>query len=153
MARQHRRLSIGAMRWRDDVAMNATWYPRLLAGCALVLALINLADLVLTPAQRSEQVLLGHMFKETAAQAATILHVLFFAFAAWGCRARRRFMPWVVIGYLVSVVVSLWVFTAPYGFKDSEQPQATLLVNAACTVVLLALCRVTYGRRTAFDQG
>jgi small-conductance mechanosensitive channel len=126
------------------------WFPRTLGVAAILLALAALADLILTPAARAEQVLFGYMFKGTAAQVVTVLHVLVFSFGAWGCLTRKPFMVWVVMGYFVYLIFALWIWTALYGARAGAHPTPTILMNGLASVMLLALCRVTYGRRRAF---
>ena len=130
----------------------AAWFPRLLGVLATLLTLLNLADLLYTPTERAEQVLFGYMFTGSAAQFVTTFHVAFFALAAWGCFARKAFMAWVAIGYFAYVLLSLWIWTSLYRTRFNAYPLSTILSNALLSVILLALCRVTFGRRAAFDQ-
>jgi hypothetical protein len=130
----------------------APWFPRLLGALGTLLALLNLGDLLYTSADRAEQVLFGYMFTGAAAQGVTIIHIVFFAVAAWGCFARRAIMAWVVIGYFVYVVLALWIWTSLYRMSAADYSLSTMLTNALASVVLLAFCRVTYGRRAAFNQ-
>lgn len=128
------------------------WYPRALGAVAVALALMNLLDLAITPQARAEQLLFGQMFAGRAAQVATLIHLLFFAWVAWGCFTRRAVMVWVVVGYCVYLAVSMWVWTARYGEQFAEAPLAAMLINAVVTLCLLAVCRATFGRRATFDR-
>jgi hypothetical protein len=128
------------------------WFPRLLGGGAFLLLAVNAADLLYTPAESAEQVLLGLMFRGRAAQLVTGLHILFFALCTWGALARKAFMVWVASAYFVYLAVALWVWTALHGQAYAQFPTATILTNVLVTLLLLVLCRVTFGRRAAFDQ-
>ena len=128
------------------------WYPRALGSVAAALLLMNLLDLLITPQANAEQLLLGQMFTGAAAQVATVVHVGFFAWAAWGCFTRRAVMVWVVIGYCLYVALSMWVWTVRYGEQFNETSLGAVLMNAVVTLCLLAVCRVTLGRRYTFDR-
>jgi hypothetical protein len=134
-----------------DPGKDAPWYPRLLGGVAIVLGLVALGDLLLVPVESAEQVLFGIMFTGRSAQAATLIHVVFFAFAAWGCLTRKAFMVWVAMGYFVYLIAALWIWSTVYGGRLREAPTMAILMNALATVILLALCRVTFSRRSAFN--
>ena len=128
------------------------WYPRILGAAALVLTLVNLVDLLVTPQANATQFLFGQMFTGRGAQLATVVHVLFLAWVAWGCFTHRAVMVWVVMAYCIYVAVSVWIWTVRYGAQLAEAPRAALLVNAVVTLCLLALCRATFGRRHAFNR-
>lgn len=133
-----------------DNRAEGAWYPRLLGAVALALLLMNLADLLITPRASAEQLLFGTMFFGPAAQAATVVHILFFAWLSWGCFTRRPIMVWVTIGYCVYLALSMWVWTARYGNQFAEAPLGALLINAVVTLCLLAVCRATFTRRQSF---
>lgn len=128
------------------------WYPRILGVVALVLTLVNLLDLVVTAQANATQLLFGQMFTGLGAQAATLVHVLFFAWVTWGCFTHRAAMVWVVMGYCIYVAASMWIWTARYGGQFAEAPRAALLINAVVTLCLLVVCRATFGRRHAFNR-
>ena len=129
----------------------ASWFPRALGVVALLLAASVVLDLLLVPRERSEQVFFGIMLTGTTAWMATPIHLVVFLWAAWGCFRRRAPMPYVAMGYCVYLIVSLWVWTVLYGARPQGGPAATIL-TVLVSVILLALCRVIYTRRTAFDQ-
>jgi apolipoprotein N-acyltransferase len=130
---------------------SASWFPRVLGGVALLLAASVVLDLLFVPRERSEQVFFGIMLSGTTAWMATPIHLIVFLWAAWGCFRRKASMPYVAMGYCVYLIVSLWVWTVLYGVRQQSGPGATLL-TVLLSVVLLALCRVIYTHRTAFDQ-
>jgi hypothetical protein len=130
----------------------ASWFPRALGMVALLLAVSVVFDLLFVPRERSEQVFFGIMLTGTAAWATTPIHLVAFLWAAWGCFARKAFMPYVVIGYCLYLILSLWVWTVLYGVWIERSVPTTILMNVLLSVMLLALCRVIYLRRPAFDK-
>lgn len=128
------------------------WYPRLLGAVALLLAIVNLLDLLLTPAPNATQFLAGHLFTGAAAQVATTVHVAFFTWVAWGCLTRRAIMVWTVMAYALYLAGSLWIWTWRYGDQIGSSPTTMLLINTVVTLGLLALARATFGHRHAFPR-
>lgn len=128
------------------------WYPRLLGIVALVLAVVNLLDLLLTPTANATQFLAGHLFTGTGAQVATAVHTAFFAWVAWGCLTRRAIMVWTVMAYALYLAASVWIWTWRYGEQLGGSATTMLLINTVVTLSLLALARATFGRRHAFPR-
>jgi hypothetical protein len=128
------------------------WFPRAIGVVALLLGLGALLDLLFVPPERSEQVFFGYMLTGRTARVATPIHLVFFLWMAWGSFTRRRTMAFVAVGYLVYVIVSLWIWTGLYGTQFSQSLQTTILLNVLASVILLALCRVVFQRRAAFNH-
>jgi len=131
---------------------SAAWFPRLLGVLAVLMALVNLLDLFHTPADLAQQVLFGFMFTGTNAQAVTVMHIVLFVIAACACFVRKAVMVWVAIGYFSYLIIALWVRSTLYNPNIIAFPLATTLRIAAVSAVLLACCRVTWGRRAAFNR-
>lgn len=125
------------------------WLPNVIGVAALLLAVDTMRQLAGFPPQHAEAFLFGRAIHGWLAYGTSIVIMLFFAWVSAAAFRRRALTVWLVVGYCLYTISSVWIWLA----HDAPQTvQTRLITGGLTTVLLLAICRIVIERRMQFDQ-
>lgn len=125
------------------------WVPPVVGVITFLLAVEKVRWLVLVPADRTQEFVLGVELRGRMAWTASVLLMLLLAWISAGSFRRRREAIWATMGYCVYLAASYWIWLLQY---SPHSLQTSLISGAFFTALMLAACRFLFDRRWQFDQ-
>ncbi|HYD48401.1 MAG TPA: hypothetical protein VEB21_08645 [Terriglobales bacterium] len=126
-----------------------SWVPITLGVGASLLGMVLLRELLIVPSAQGEFLLLGTLLTGSAAWFAAATQVLLLFLMAYGAFTHRRAAVWLLIGYCLYWIASVWVWSWMY---LTQSVMTRTVTSALVTVLLLVICRTAFVHREDFHQ-
>jgi len=127
----------------------APWLPSVVGVLAAILTIDAARELLYVPPHQAQFILLGILLEGDVAWATALAHMLFLGWLTFACFTRRPAAVIGILAYCAYWIVTVWVWSQLHAPGDTG---TKLITSSLVTVMLLVVCRVAVGNRSAFDR-